>query len=106
MSDQPLIRLAVCADSCGFRGKKLTIEAKGNFTQAVCEGATVHLVLKYGLITLIRKQTDLCEQMKQVDEECPLGGEKALTKEVDIPHTIPPVCRLILASYSALVKYC
>lgn len=48
--------------------------------------------VKYGLITLIRQTTDLCEQMKQVEEKCPLDGEKAFTKTVEIPSVIPPVC--------------
>jgi len=29
--------------------------------------------------------------MKNVDEECPLSGEKTITKDVDLPKEIPPV---------------
>ena len=73
-------------------GKKLTIEAKGNFTKKVEQGAYLVLVVKYGLIRLIRQEADLCEQMKNaVDEDCPLIGEKTITKEVDLPKEIPPV---------------
>ncbi|KAL9123669.1 MAG: hypothetical protein Q9175_008314 [Cornicularia normoerica] len=72
-------------------GKTLTIEAKGNFTEKVEEGAYLVLVVKYGLIRLINQQADLCEQMKNaVDEECPLIGEKTITKDVDLPKEIPP----------------
>ena len=67
------------------------IEAIGNFTQEVVSGATVHLTVKYGLITLIRMETDLCDQMKAVDEECPLDGPKIIKKEVEIPSKVPPV---------------
>lgn len=67
------------------------IEATGNFTQEVVSGATVHLIVKYGLITLIRLETDLCEQMKTLDEECPLDGSKVIRKKVDIPSKVPPV---------------
>lgn len=73
-------------------GQTLVIEAKGNFTSEVADGAFVQISVKYGLITLIRQKTDLCEQMKQVDEKCPLHGEKAFTKSVDLPGVIPPVC--------------
>ena len=73
------------------RGKVLTIEAKGNFTKKVEDGAYLNLSVKYGLITLINQQEDLCEQMKNVDEECPLDGAKTVTKDVKLPEQIPPV---------------
>lgn len=72
-------------------GKTLTIEAKGNFTETVEDGAYINLQVKYGLIRLINQKADLCEQMKNVDEECPLLGEKIITKDVDLPKEIPPV---------------
>lgn len=72
-------------------GKTLTIEAKGNFTEKVEDGAYINLSVKYGLIRLINQRADLCEQMKNVDEECPLSGEKTITKDVDLPKEIPPV---------------
>lgn len=55
------------------------------------QDAYVNLQVKYGLIRLINQKTDLCEQMKNVDEECPLSGEKVITKDVDLPKEIPPV---------------
>ena len=58
------------------------------------------LSVKYGLITLIRQQADLCEQIKTVDEECPLDGEMFFRKEVDIPEKIPPV-----SSYLPLLQH-
>lgn len=48
-------------------------------------------MVKYGLIKLLSQKADLCEQMKNVDEKCPLKGEKTITKEVDLPQQIPPV---------------
>jgi len=71
-------------------GKTLTIKAHGNFTEAVEKGAYMLLQVKYGLITLIKQTADLCEQMSNVDEECPLSGEKTITKDVDLPKTVPP----------------
>ena len=47
--------------------------------------------MKYGLIKLIDQKADLCEQMENVDEKCPLKGEKTITKDVDLPRQIPPV---------------
>ena len=34
---------------------------------------------------------DLCEQMKEVDQECPLTGFKVIKKQVDIPKEVPKV---------------
>ena len=73
-------------------GQTLTIEAEGTFAEKIEEGAFVWLTVKYGLIRLIYQKEDLCEQMKQVDTECPLGpGVVKITKDVDIPQQVPPV---------------
>jgi hypothetical protein len=56
------------------------------------EGAYINLQVKYGLIRLVNTKADLCEQIKNVDLECPLKKGKAiLTKTVDLPKEIPPV---------------
>lgn len=52
----------------------------------------MNLEVKYGLITLVRQTADLCEQIVNVDLECPLEkGEMTLTKQVELPRQIPPV---------------
>ncbi|KEY82116.1 peroxisomal 3 ketoacyl coA thiolase Kat1 [Aspergillus fumigatus] len=72
-------------------GQTLSINASGNLKERVEEGAYVALEVKYGLITLIKQTADLCEQIKNVDLECPLEkGEMTLTKQVDLPSHIPP----------------
>jgi len=79
-------------------GKGLSISAKGNLTEKVEDGAKIHLQVKYGLITLINQEADLCEQVGQVDLECPLEpGELVLTKDVDLPAQIPPGKYTVLA---------
>ncbi|MDI1488787.1 MAG: Phosphatidylglycerol/phosphatidylinositol transfer protein [Ramalina farinacea] len=78
-------------------GQKLLIEAAGTFTEEVEEGAYINLSVKYGLITLIRMRADLCDQMKEVDETCPLSGAKVIKKEVDIPKEVPPGKYTVLA---------
>jgi len=71
-------------------GKTLNIVASGNLTQKVEKGAKVHLQVKYGLITLINQQADLCDQVGNVDLECPLEkGPLKLSKDVDLPKEIP-----------------
>ena len=78
----------------------MTISAKGTLLERIEKGATVNLEVKWGLITLIKQTVDLCDELKNVDLECPLEkGEMTLTKEVDLPKQIPPVrCLLRLSS--------
>ncbi|KZF25418.1 putative phosphatidylglycerol/phosphatidylinositol transfer protein [Xylona heveae TC161] len=72
-------------------GQTLTIEAAGVFSEDIEEGAYVNLQVKYGLIRLINQRADLCEQIKNVDLECPIKkGKTVLTKEVELPKEIPP----------------
>ncbi|KKY24104.1 putative phosphatidylglycerol phosphatidylinositol transfer protein [Phaeomoniella chlamydospora] len=71
-------------------GETLTISASGTFSKDVEEGTKVLLQVKYGLITLIKQEADLCEQIGNVDLECPLKkGPMTLTKEVQIPKEVP-----------------
>ncbi|PWY73588.1 putative ML domain protein [Aspergillus heteromorphus CBS 117.55] len=72
-------------------GKTLTITAEGVLNEPVEKGAYVLLEVKYGLITLVRQRADLCDQIVNVDLECPLQkGKMVLTKQVDLPSQIPP----------------
>ncbi|KAF2261265.1 phosphatidylglycerol/phosphatidylinositol transfer protein precursor [Lojkania enalia] len=79
-------------------GKTLSIKAKGDFKEPVEEGAKVHLQVKYGLITLINQEADLCETIEKADMSCPLEkGPMTLTKDVDLPNEIPPGQYTVLA---------
>ncbi|KAL9624447.1 MAG: hypothetical protein Q9160_001410 [Pyrenula sp. 1 TL-2023] len=71
-------------------GQKLTISASGVLSKEIKEDSKVQLQVKYGLITLIKQNADLCDQIGNVDLECPLPkGVMTLTKEVDIPKEVP-----------------
>lgn len=79
-----------------YRGETLSIIAEGFLNEDIEEGAKVHIQVKYGVITLINQETDLCEQTKNVDLECPLEkGELKLKKDVELPKEIPPVRSLL-----------
>ncbi|KAI9824044.1 MAG: Phosphatidylglycerol/phosphatidylinositol transfer protein [Thelocarpon impressellum] len=79
-------------------GATLTIEAAGVFKEDIEEGAYVNLQVKYGLIRLVNTKADLCEQIKQVELDCPIkAGETVLTNEVDIPKEVPPGKYTVLA---------
>ena len=81
-----------------YSGQALSITARGDLSQDVEDGAKVHLQVKYGLITIIRQTADLCDQVKNVDLECPIKkGETSLTKDVELPKQIPPGKYTVLA---------
>ena len=71
------------------RGQKLTITANGTFSKDIEPGATVFLQVKYGLITLIKQEADLCDNLPKIDMSCPIKeGVLSITKEVDIPKQV------------------
>jgi ML domain len=48
------------------------------------------LQVKYGMITLIKQEADLCDQIGNVDLSCPLKkGPMEFTKNVEIPAQVP-----------------
>jgi len=79
-------------------GQVLTIEAVGEALVDIEEGAYVILQVKYGLIRIVNTQADFCEQVKNIDKECPIKkGEITVSKDVDIPNEIPPGKYTVLA---------
>ncbi|KAI5868552.1 phosphatidylinositol/phosphatidylglycerol transfer protein [Durotheca rogersii] len=72
-------------------GSQLVIHATGTVYEPVTQGAYVNLVVKFGLIRLVSTRADLCEQIQNVDLECPIEkGVLTITKTVDIPKEVPP----------------
>ncbi|EFX03826.1 ml domain containing protein [Grosmannia clavigera kw1407] len=79
-------------------GQTLVITASGTVSETITEGAYVLLQVKYGLIRLISTTADLCEQIGEVDLECPIEkGLLSITKSVDLPNEIPPGKYTVLA---------
>jgi len=72
------------------KGAALKIEASGKISEVVEEGAYAMISVKYGYIKIIETRQDLCEQVKNVDMECPLQpGDIKIVKEVQLPKEIP-----------------
>lgn len=66
--------------------------ASGFVNETIVQDAYVILQVKYGLIRLISTKADLCEQIKNVDLECPIEkGKIAIVKDIELPKEIPPV---------------
>lgn len=48
-----------------------------------------YIINQYGVVKLLQKRLDLCEQAKEIDRECPIpAGEFTFTKSVDLPNEI------------------
>ncbi len=70
-------------------GQKLTISGNGTFSKKIEAGATVFLQVKYGLITLIKQEADLCDNLPKIDITCPIEkGLFTINKDVDIPKQV------------------
>ncbi|KAL2016644.1 hypothetical protein VTK56DRAFT_3224 [Thermocarpiscus australiensis] len=72
-------------------GNTLVIEATGTVKETIVDGAYVDLEVKYGYIRLISTRADLCQEIKNVELECPIEkGKLIITKSIDLPKEIPP----------------
>ena len=68
----------------------MTISANGTLSKDIEEGAKVFLNVKYGLVTLIRQEADLCDQVGNVNLSCPLKkGDLTLRRKVAILKEVP-----------------
>lgn len=86
-------------------GEKLTIKANGTFHEQIEDGATVFLQVRYGLITLIKQEADMCEQLPKIDINCPIEqGYMEIFKEVEIPRQVPPGKYTVLADVNTVDK--
>ncbi|KAK3826209.1 MAG: phosphatidylinositol transfer protein [Linnemannia gamsii] len=74
-----------------LKGEVLVIDAKGFLQEDVVEGAKIFLVVKLGLIKLLTKELDFCEESVKINKPCPLkAGDQVLYHEVELPKEIPP----------------
>ena len=87
-----LALLGCVTNECCDSGAELVITATGTVFERIEQGAYVDIVVKYGLIRLLATRADLCEQIQNVDLECPIEkGVLSITKSVEIPKEVPPV---------------
>ena len=83
------------------RGQNLTIQAKGQLLETIDNG-TIHLKVKWSIVTLINKDFDLCENADIINEKCPL--EKRIfkvAKEVVIPEAPAGTYHVTVAAYTS-----
>jgi len=73
-------------------GKDLTIMASGLVEQEIEEGAYADVVVKLGLVKLLAKQFDVCEEARNanVTVQCPVQpGKYDVIQSIHLPKEIP-----------------
>ncbi|KAG6842588.1 Phosphatidylglycerol/phosphatidylinositol transfer protein [Blastosporella zonata] len=73
-------------------GHDLTVKVKGKAVSGIEEGAYADVTVKLGLIKLIHKQFDLCEEARAANAsvQCPVEpGDYEVTHTVALPKEIP-----------------
>ncbi|KAG9053006.1 Phosphatidylglycerol/phosphatidylinositol transfer protein [Serendipita sp. 407] len=74
-------------------GQPLEITAKGIVKQTLEEGTYADVLVKIGLIKLLSKRFDVCEEARNANAtiQCPVEpGEYTVVQTVDLPKEIPP----------------
>ncbi|EST08603.1 MD-2-related lipid-recognition domain protein [Kalmanozyma brasiliensis GHG001] len=74
-------------------GQNLTVRAKGTVKDEVSDGTFADVVVKLGLIRLLARRFDVCEQAREANAEiqCPISaGDYELEQTVALPREIPP----------------
>lgn len=78
-------------------GKELLIEAEGIIKEPIEDGAYVEVTVKLGVITLIRKTFDLCEEMQKNDVlDCPVKKGPLTVSAASSSHDHGDVCFIFL----------
>ncbi|QRV97507.1 hypothetical protein RhiJN_25526 [Ceratobasidium sp. AG-Ba] len=73
-------------------GKDLTVTVTGAVQETIEEGAYADVVVKLGVIKLLKKTFDLCEEARSanVTVQCPVNpGDYTVTQTVTLPKEIP-----------------
>ncbi|KAG8688404.1 Phosphatidylglycerol/phosphatidylinositol transfer protein [Ceratobasidium sp. 394] len=73
-------------------GKDLTVTAIGVADKEIEDGAYADVTVKLGLIKLLKKQFDICEEARSANAtiQCPIGaGDHKVVQTVALPKEIP-----------------
>ncbi|CCA74493.1 related to phosphatidylglycerol/phosphatidylinositol transfer protein [Serendipita indica DSM 11827] len=74
-------------------GEDLEVTAKGYVKQTLDEGTYADVLVKIGLIKLLQKRFDVCEEARNANAtiQCPVEpGEYTVVQTVSLPKEIPP----------------
>jgi len=74
-------------------GNDVTVTVAGKVVDEVKEGAYADVTVKLGLIKILQKTFDLCEEARNANTsvQCPVKtGDYAVTHTITLPREIPP----------------
>ncbi|KAH9483498.1 Phosphatidylglycerol/phosphatidylinositol transfer protein [Psilocybe cubensis] len=74
-------------------GKDLTVTVKALVQREIKEGANANVIVKVGLINIIKKNYDICEEARKANAtvQCPvLPDSYTISHTVALPKDIPP----------------
>ncbi|KAF9364297.1 Phosphatidylglycerol/phosphatidylinositol transfer protein [Mortierella sp. NVP85] len=81
------------------KGHQLTIKGSGTLAEDIVEGAVIDVVVKVGVVKLLTKKFQFCEESVKVNKPCPVtAGDQTLETTVDLPKEIP------IGRYTAIIK--
>ncbi|POW18787.1 hypothetical protein PSHT_05381 [Puccinia striiformis] len=75
-------------------GQNLTVRATGTIRRLIEDGAYAVVTVKVGLVRLLQKTFDVCEELRKADVslQCPMEpGDFDIAYEITLPKEIPPV---------------
>jgi len=73
-------------------GKNLTVNVQGTVKQQIEDGAYAYVTVKLGLITLLKKTLDICEEAQNANAtlQCPVAEDDyVVSQTVMLPKEIP-----------------
>ncbi|TQS34927.1 hypothetical protein Golomagni_04670 [Golovinomyces magnicellulatus] len=80
-----------CSWLTNCRGQTLSFDLVGQLLEDVREGAYIIVTIKLGVIQILRKTFDLCENASRANVTCPIEkGPIKFHSEIEIPETVPP----------------
>ncbi|KAI8637055.1 ML domain-containing protein [Parasitella parasitica] len=75
-------------------GSELTISASGTVKETVVSGASAKVIVKIGVVQLLRKTFDICDELHKHEDDvalqCPIEkGDLTVTQKITLPKEIP-----------------
>ncbi|KAJ3232636.1 Phosphatidylglycerol/phosphatidylinositol transfer protein [Chytriomyces hyalinus] len=72
------------------RGQDATITIVGNLKEDIQDGSKLKLLVKMGPIALTRQEVDICQELNQSGDACPIKqGDVVFSKSFRIPAEVP-----------------
>ena len=113
-----LINRLSIASSAVITRPPIRIEVAGRLLEDLLPGTTLELIVKYGMLRLLRLTVDVCDELDNMNDgngdedigKCPISkGAKSLRKTFELPDNIPPgdyTANVLVRSQSGQQIFC